>query len=64
MYTVQTHYNISVLPQQYLVPELWHMGVNIVAELWYEVLLRKHQLITLFDELDQSSDLRAAAKLA
>jgi hypothetical protein len=34
---------ISVLPPQYLVLELLHMGFNIVAELRYEVLLRKHR---------------------
>jgi hypothetical protein len=33
----------SVLPRQYLVPELSLMGFNIATELRYEVLLRKHR---------------------
>jgi hypothetical protein len=35
--------NISMLPRQYLVSELSHMGFNIAAELRYEVLPRKHR---------------------
>jgi hypothetical protein len=38
---------ISVLLRQYLVPELWHMGFNIAAELRYEVLPRKHRYIII-----------------
>jgi hypothetical protein len=34
---------ISVLPRQYLVPELPHMGFNIAAELRYAILPRKHR---------------------
>jgi hypothetical protein len=35
--------NISVLPRQYLVPELSLMGFNIAVELRYEVLPWKHR---------------------
>jgi uncharacterized protein (DUF2461 family) len=43
LHKIGTYIGISVLPRQYLVPELSHMGFNIAAELWYEVLPRKHR---------------------
>jgi hypothetical protein len=42
---IKNDYHISMLPRQYLAPELTHIGFNIAADLRYEILPRKHRFV-------------------